>query len=99
VNLELMKAGYPPIGIKFTDRAACYDAFDAYHVKHDLSAMEGLFAGYINAAPDTYFDSRLIEYHQRFVLEQLNEAGGSYPSAFFYLDRLTNLSYNQANHR
>lgn len=54
VNLELMKAGYPPIDIKFTDRAAYYNAFDAYHVKHDLSAMEGLFAGYINAALDMY---------------------------------------------
>ena len=57
VNLELMKAGYPPIDIKFTDRAAYYNAFDAYHVKHDLSAMEGLFAGYINAALDMYIKS------------------------------------------
>ena len=54
VNLELMKAGYPPIDIKFTDRVAYYNAFDAYHVKHDLSAMEGLFAGYINSRLDTY---------------------------------------------
>ena len=54
VNLELMKAGYPPIDIKFTDRAAYYNAFDAYHVKHDLSVMERLFAGYINARLDTY---------------------------------------------
>ncbi len=54
VNLELMKAGYPPIDIKFTDRVAYYNAFDAYYVKHDLSAMEGLFAGYINARLDAY---------------------------------------------
>lgn len=54
VNLELMKAGYPPIDIKFTDRIAYYDAFDAYHVKHDLSAMEKLFAGYINERLDVY---------------------------------------------
>ncbi len=54
INLELMKAGYPPIDIKFADRAAYYKAFDAYHVKHDLSAMEGLFAGYINARLDQY---------------------------------------------
>ena len=26
VNLELMKAGYPPIDIKFSDRLAYYDA-------------------------------------------------------------------------
>ncbi len=54
VNLELMKAGYPPIDIKFTDRAAYYRAFDEYHVKHDLSAMESLFAGYVNARLDLY---------------------------------------------
>ena len=54
VNMELMKAGYPPIDIKFTDRVAYYNAFDTWHVKHDLSAMEGLFAGYLNARLDTY---------------------------------------------
>lgn len=54
VNLELMKAGYPPIDIKFTDRLKYYDAFDEYHVKHKLSAMENLFAGYINARLDKY---------------------------------------------
>lgn len=54
VNLELMKAGYPPIDIKFTDRAAYYNAFEEYHIKHDISSMESLFAGYINARLDTY---------------------------------------------
>lgn len=54
VNLELMKAGYPPIDIKFTDRMAYYNAFDEYHVKHNLSAMENLFAGYINSRLDMY---------------------------------------------
>ena len=54
VNLELMKAGYPPINIKFTDRLAYYRAFDAYHLNHDLSAMEGLFAGYLNERLDMY---------------------------------------------
>ena len=56
VNLELMKAGYPPIDIKFTDRIAYYNAFDEYYAKHDLSAMENLFAGYINARLDMYLD-------------------------------------------
>lgn len=54
INLELMKAGYPPIDIKFTDRKRYYDAFDAYYVKKDLSAMTKLFAEYLNA--------RLTEY-------------------------------------
>lgn len=56
VNLELMKAGYPPIDIKFTDRIAYYNAFDEYHVKHNLSAMENLFAGYVNDRLDMYLD-------------------------------------------
>lgn len=54
VNLELMKAGYPPIDIKFTDRIAYYNAFDEYHVNHNLSAMENLFASYIEERLDKY---------------------------------------------
>lgn len=54
VNLELMKSGYPPIDIKFTDRAQYYRAFDQYLVKNNLSPMENLFAGYINAKLDLY---------------------------------------------
>ncbi|MBF1161058.1 MAG: Fic family protein [[Eubacterium] sulci] len=54
VNLELMKAGYPPIDIKFTDRIAYYNAFDEYHLKHNLKAMESLFAKYINERLDIY---------------------------------------------
>jgi Fic family protein len=54
VNLELMKAGYPPIDIKFTDRIAYYDAFDAYHGKHNLVVMEKLFAGYVNERLERY---------------------------------------------
>lgn len=54
VNLELMKAGYPPIDIKFTDRITYYNAFDEYYVKHNLSAMENLFASYIEARLNKY---------------------------------------------
>ena len=56
VNLELMKYGFPPIDIKFTDRIAYYNAFDEYYVKHNLSVMENMFAGYINARLDMYLD-------------------------------------------
>jgi len=45
---------YPPINTRFRDCLAYYNAFDAYHVKHDLSAMEKLFAGYINERLDVY---------------------------------------------
>ena len=54
VNLELMKAGYPPIDIKFTDRIAYYNAFDEFHENHNLLAMEKLFVGYINSRLDSY---------------------------------------------
>ena len=54
VNLELMKAGYPPIDIKFTDRMEYYKAFDEYHENHNLSAMESLFANYVNSRLDMY---------------------------------------------
>ncbi len=56
VNLELMKAGYPPIDIKFTDRKSYYDAFDAFHTKGDLSKMEKLFANYLNERLDKYIE-------------------------------------------
>ncbi|MDD7732578.1 MAG: Fic family protein [Firmicutes bacterium] len=58
VNLELMKTGYPPIDIKFKDRLAYYQAFDDYHVKQSVSAMEKLFAGYLNARLDMYLRIR-----------------------------------------
>ena len=54
VNLELMKAGYPPIDIKFKDRLAYYKAFDDYHQKKNPDAMEKLFAGYLNKRLDEY---------------------------------------------
>lgn len=54
VNLELMKHGFPPIDIKFSDRLSYYNAFDEYHGKNNLHAMEKLFAGYINERLDMY---------------------------------------------
>lgn len=56
VNLELMKSGYPPIDIKFTDRVSYYKAFDAYHLKNDLSKMEKLFANYLNERLEMYLN-------------------------------------------
>ena len=35
-------------------RMAYYNAFDEYHVKNNLSAMENLFAKYINERLDIY---------------------------------------------
>lgn len=58
VNLELMKAGFPPIDIKFADRVSYYNAFDEYHVKHNLGAMEQLFAKALNERLDFYISLR-----------------------------------------
>lgn len=54
INLELMKMGYPPIDIKFTDRIMYYNAFDKYHVNGNLKAMENLIGKYINERLDMY---------------------------------------------
>ncbi len=54
LNLELMKAGCPPIDIKFTDRLKYYEAFDEYHAKHNVSAMADMFARYLNKSLDLY---------------------------------------------
>lgn len=56
VNLELMKAGYPPIDIKFADRVAYYNAFDEFHTKKKTNAMEKLFANYLNQKLDIYLN-------------------------------------------
>lgn len=54
INLELMKLGYPPIDIKFTDRFKYYKAFDEYHIKNNISAMSDMFARYLNQRLDLY---------------------------------------------
>lgn len=54
VNLELMKEGYPPLDIKFTDRLKYYEAFDEYHAKNNISAMADMFARYLNQRLDLY---------------------------------------------
>lgn len=56
VNLELMKAGYPPIDIKFKDRLTYYKAFDDYHEKHSTKIMENLFSKYLNERLQHYLD-------------------------------------------
>lgn len=47
LNLELIKSGYLPVDIKFTDRRAYYACFDAYHSHNqDLEKMIQLIASY-----------------------------------------------------
>jgi len=47
LNLELMKAGFPPINIKFSDVSKYYDCFNHYRENNnDSSKMTELVAGY-----------------------------------------------------
>lgn len=56
INLELMKAGYPPIDIKFTDRISYYTAFDEYHSNNNITPMETLFSNYLIDRLDFYIN-------------------------------------------
>jgi len=55
LNFELMKDGYPPINVKFSDRAKYYDCFKHYHDNdNDASKMTELVAGYMIDALEEY---------------------------------------------
>jgi len=47
LNLMLMKKGYPPIDIKFTDRKRYYDCFKTQGTTNDTLAMTYLVAEYV----------------------------------------------------
>lgn len=57
MNLELMKLGYPPIDIKFTDRKAYYNAFDSYAEADSPKAMFKLFAKYLTQRLRRYIET------------------------------------------
>lgn len=57
LNFELMKAGFLPVNIKFSDRRKYYDCFDAYH--RESSAVEplaNLIAAYEEEELQRYLD-------------------------------------------
>ncbi|MBR0085226.1 MAG: Fic family protein, partial [Lachnospiraceae bacterium] len=56
LNLELIRSGYPPINVKFTDRRMYYEAFDAYYRDGSAEAMTKLVAGYVNEQLDRYLE-------------------------------------------
>lgn len=55
LNLDLIRNGYPPINIKFTDRKRYYDAFDAFYKHCDPAPMTDLIAEYVDSRFDDYF--------------------------------------------
>ena len=56
LNLELIRNGFPPINVKFTDRKRYYDAFDAYYKEDDAMPMIELIAEYIGERLDQYLE-------------------------------------------
>ena len=54
LNLDLIRNGYPPINVKFTDRKRYYEAFDAYYRDNDATSMISLIAEYVNEKLDEY---------------------------------------------
>ncbi|MBE6732579.1 MAG: Fic family protein [Ruminococcaceae bacterium] len=55
INLDLIRNGFPPINVKFTDRKRYYDAFDAFYKDKDHMPMTELIAEYISERLDDYF--------------------------------------------
>ena len=54
LNLELIRNGFPPINVKFTDRKRYYDAFDTFYRDNDAGAMIDLIAEYVDERLDEY---------------------------------------------
>ncbi len=54
MNLEIMKNGYPPINVKFTDRKKYYECFHVYSEESDASNMILMVAEYIEEELDRY---------------------------------------------
>jgi Fic family protein len=70
LNLDLMKNGYPPVNIMFSDRAKYYDCFNLYRAgSNDASKMTELIAGYTH-----YELKRYIE-----IAEQSEKIRARYP--------------------
>jgi len=49
LNFELIKHGYPPINIKYSDRRRYYECFTSYHTKNDPIDMILLIANNVEA--------------------------------------------------
>ena len=57
LNFELMKEGYPPVSVKFTDRTKYYDCFNHYRENNnDPSQMTRLVEGYAMGELKRYID-------------------------------------------
>lgn len=55
-NFELMKNGFLPISIKFTDRAKYYDCFDDYRKNSNADMLTDLIANYEQQELERYIN-------------------------------------------
>ena len=73
LNFELMKEGYPPVNVKFADRAMYYDCFSHYRENDgDASQMAALVEGYAIHELKRYIE----------IAEQSDNLKNQYPEAF-----------------
>lgn len=56
LNLDLIRNGYPPINVKFSDRKRYYDAFDAFYRDNNSKPMIDIIAEYVDKRLDEYFE-------------------------------------------
>lgn len=56
LNLDLIRNGYPPINVKFSDRKRYYDAFDAFYKDNNSKPMIDIIAEYVDKCLDEYFE-------------------------------------------
>lgn len=54
LNLMLMRAGYPPIDVKFTDRRKYYSCFDSYYRNNDASPIVNMVGVYVKEKLSQY---------------------------------------------
>ena len=56
MNLQLIRAGLPPINVKFSDRKKYYEAFDSYVREGSADAMIGMIAAYLTETMQSMVD-------------------------------------------
>lgn len=56
MNLDLIRNGFPPINVKFTDRSKYYEAFDTFYRDGDAGKMINLIAELVDKRLDEYLE-------------------------------------------
>lgn len=56
LNLDLIRNGYSPVNVKYTDRKRYYDAFDLYYRDKNAWGMINLIAEYVDKRLDEYLE-------------------------------------------